>query len=156
MELQRKGDPIHACRLLIQDDTSGAVIGVDVCEDLWVPVPPSSLHALSGANAIVRISPHPMRPSGKERYRRDRRGPRAGGRAAVSATSSAAQARTKTPATWSTQRDIGSSRNAGGVISEAVEHFDDETRGVLYGEIDLERCEQDRIRLNTAMRSRPA
>ena len=36
------------------------------------------------------------------------------------------------------------------MISEAA--FDDETE-ILYGEIDLERCEQDRIRLNTAMRS---
>ena len=36
------------------------------------------------------------------------------------------------------------------MISEAT--FDDETE-ILYGEIDLERCEQDRIRLNTAMRS---
>ncbi|MFR9256655.1 MAG: nitrilase-related carbon-nitrogen hydrolase [Merdibacter sp.] len=42
--------------LLIRDQTTKAVIGIDVCEDLWVPIPPSSLHALAGANVIVNLS----------------------------------------------------------------------------------------------------
>ena len=29
---------------------------VEICEDLWVPVPPSSLHALSGAHLIFNLS----------------------------------------------------------------------------------------------------
>lgn len=33
-----------------------AVVGVELCEDLWVPVPPSSLAALSGANIILNLS----------------------------------------------------------------------------------------------------
>ncbi len=33
-----------------------AVIGFDVCEDLWAPIPPSSLAAVNGANIIVNIS----------------------------------------------------------------------------------------------------
>lgn len=32
------------------------VMGVEVCEDLWVPVPPSSRMALGGANLIVNLS----------------------------------------------------------------------------------------------------
>ena len=39
IELNGKTIPFTS-RLLIQDDTSGAVIGIDVCEDLWVPIPP--------------------------------------------------------------------------------------------------------------------
>lgn len=36
---------------------SGAVcIGVEICEDLWVPVPPSSLLAMQGANILVNLS----------------------------------------------------------------------------------------------------
>ena len=31
-------------------------IGIEVCEDLWVPIPPSSNLALSGANLILNIS----------------------------------------------------------------------------------------------------
>lgn len=35
----------------------GSVIfGVEICEDLWVPVPPSSLAALAGANLILNLS----------------------------------------------------------------------------------------------------
>ena len=37
--------------------TSGQVkVGIDICEDLWVPVPPSSLLAMEGANILVNIS----------------------------------------------------------------------------------------------------
>ena len=37
--------------------TSGQfTIGVELCEDLWVPVPPSSLLAMEGANLIVNLS----------------------------------------------------------------------------------------------------
>ena len=37
--------------------TSGNVkVGVDICEDLWVPIPPSSFYALHGANVIVNLS----------------------------------------------------------------------------------------------------
>ncbi len=34
----------------------GAVLGVEICEDLNAPIPPSSLLALNGANVIVNIS----------------------------------------------------------------------------------------------------
>ena len=30
--------------------------GIEICEDLWVPVPPSSLLAMEGANILVRLS----------------------------------------------------------------------------------------------------
>ncbi|MDD4921754.1 MAG: NAD(+) synthase [Bacteroidales bacterium] len=31
-------------------------IGVEICEDLWMPVPPSSYHALHGANLLLNLS----------------------------------------------------------------------------------------------------
>lgn len=33
-----------------------AVIGIELCEDLWVPIPPSSLQALAGANVLLNLS----------------------------------------------------------------------------------------------------
>jgi len=33
-----------------------AVIGVEICEDLWVPIPPSSSMALAGANVLLNLS----------------------------------------------------------------------------------------------------
>ena len=34
----------------------GTILGVEVCEDLWTPLPPSSLQALNGAQVIVNLS----------------------------------------------------------------------------------------------------
>lgn len=35
---------------------NGAVIGIEVCEDMWVPVSPGTILALSGANILINIS----------------------------------------------------------------------------------------------------
>ncbi len=32
------------------------VVGIEICEDLWMPVPPSSLQASAGANLLVNLS----------------------------------------------------------------------------------------------------
>lgn len=34
----------------------GLVVGVEICEDLWVPVPPSSHQALAGATVLLNLS----------------------------------------------------------------------------------------------------
>lgn len=34
----------------------GATVGVEICEDLWVPAPPSTAAALAGADVIVNLS----------------------------------------------------------------------------------------------------
>lgn len=33
-----------------------ATVGVEICEDLWTPVPPSSYHAMAGAQVLVNLS----------------------------------------------------------------------------------------------------
>jgi len=35
---------------------SKATIAIEMCEDLWVPIPPSTLAALNGANVIINLS----------------------------------------------------------------------------------------------------
>ena len=37
-------------------DTAGATFGIELCEDLWAPVPPSSMLALQGADIIFNLS----------------------------------------------------------------------------------------------------
>ncbi len=56
--------------LLFSDSRSGAVIGVEICEDLWVPDPPSVHLCLAGANIIVNLSASDE-IIGKQEYRRD-------------------------------------------------------------------------------------
>ena len=42
--------------ILAEDPATGAVLGVEICEDLWVPDKPSTHAALAGANIIANLS----------------------------------------------------------------------------------------------------
>ena len=42
--------------ILLEDVKSGAVLGVEICEDLWVPDKPGTHAALAGANIIANLS----------------------------------------------------------------------------------------------------
>ena len=55
---------------IIFDLGGGAVLGVELCEDLWVPNPPSSSLALNGANIIANLSASDEYVS-KAQYRRE-------------------------------------------------------------------------------------
>lgn len=37
-------------------DVPNCTIGIEICEDLWVPIPPSSLQAVAGATVLVNLS----------------------------------------------------------------------------------------------------
>ena len=54
----------------IFDLGGGAVLGLELCEDLWVPTPPSGSLTLSGANIIANLSASDEYVS-KAQYRRD-------------------------------------------------------------------------------------
>ena len=45
-------------------------MAVEICEDLWVPNPPSVAHALAGANVIINLSAGDE-ITGKDTYRRE-------------------------------------------------------------------------------------
>ena len=42
------------------EDVPGLIFHVEICEDMWVPVPPSSLAALAGATVLVNLSGSPI------------------------------------------------------------------------------------------------
>ena len=48
----------------------GTLLGVEICEDLWTPLPPSTMLALSGAEVIVNLSAS-NETIGKRTYRRN-------------------------------------------------------------------------------------
>jgi len=56
--------------LLFKDENSELVVGVELCEDLWMPIPPSSYHAQHGANLILNLSAS-NEIVGKAEYRRN-------------------------------------------------------------------------------------
>ncbi|HWQ75967.1 MAG TPA: NAD(+) synthase [Syntrophomonas sp.] len=43
-------------RLLFKCESYPLCLGVEICEDLWMPIPPSSCHMLYGANLIANLS----------------------------------------------------------------------------------------------------
>lgn len=67
--VSKYNDCILGCDGVV-DLGNGAILGVEICEDLWVPVPPSSGLALNGANIIVNLSASDEYVS-KAQYRRD-------------------------------------------------------------------------------------
>ncbi len=46
--------------LFAASDIPGLVLHVEICEDLWVPIPPSSVAALAGATVIANLSGSPI------------------------------------------------------------------------------------------------
>jgi NAD+ synthase (glutamine-hydrolysing) len=48
----------------------GYLVGIEICEDLWVPVPPSALQAMAGATILLNLSAS-NETIGKSRYRMD-------------------------------------------------------------------------------------
>ena len=48
----------------------GTLVGVEICEDLWTPLPPSTMLALSGAEVVVNLSAS-NETIGKRVYRRN-------------------------------------------------------------------------------------
>lgn len=56
--------------LIFVHPESGAAVFAEICEDLWMPVPPSSNAAIAGANVLVNLSAS-NEIIGKAKYRRD-------------------------------------------------------------------------------------
>ena len=55
-ELGLTGDPIPVGRDLLFRIGDGTLLGMEICEDLWTPMAPSTLLALNGAEVIVNLS----------------------------------------------------------------------------------------------------
>ena len=55
--------------ILAEDPESGAVLGAEICEDLWVPDKPSTHMSIAGANIIVNLSASDEL-IGKQEYRK--------------------------------------------------------------------------------------
>ena len=54
-ESVRLGDFTVPCGALLLESEDGVVIGTEICEDLWAPIPPSSRQALSGATVLCNL-----------------------------------------------------------------------------------------------------
>ena len=117
------------------------MIAAEICEDLWTPDPPSSSHAMAGANLIVNLSASDE-VTGKAQYREELVKTQSARLFCGYVYASAGDGE-------STQDVVYSGHNLiaeGGIILAASERFSNET---VYGEIDIRKLNAERRRMST-------
>ncbi|MBS3898589.1 MAG: NAD(+) synthase [Dethiobacter sp.] len=121
----------------------GMVFALEICEDLWVPVPPSSFSTLAGATVIANLSASNI-TVGKANYRRNLVANQSARCLAAYLYSAAGPGESTTDLAWDGHALIFEN---GHCLAEST-RFDLNARLIL-AEIDLDRLRQERMRQNT-------
>lgn len=124
-------------------DVPGLVVHAEVCEDVWVPVPPSSLAALAGASVLVNLSGSPITIARAD-DRKDLCQSQSLRCLAAYAYAAAGQGESTNDVSWDGQTMI---YEAGTLLAE-TERFPDGPR-ISIADVDLDRLRQDRLRQGT-------
>lgn len=132
--------------LIIQDTFSNANISCDICEDLWVPIPPSTHHTFHGANVIVNLSAS-NETIGKGEYRRNLIKTHSAKCFCGYVYASAGRDESTTDMAFSGHNLI---YDNGHFINEST--FENQHL-LTYGEIDIAKCQSDRIKFQTSMQA---
>ena len=116
-------------------------VAAEICEDLWAPDPPSTYHALAGANLIVNLSASDE-TTGKDIYRRDLVKSQSARLLCGYVYCSAGEGE-------STQDIVFSGHNViaenGSLLAQATRFANE----ITYSEIDVERMNAERRRMTT-------
>ncbi len=118
-------------------------LGVEICEDLWVPVPPSSLAALRGAQVLVNLSASPA-SLGKAEYRRGLVSQQSARCVAAYLFSGAGFGESTTDLAWDGHGLICEN---GQCLAESERYAQDSQ--LLLADVDVGRLGQERMRQNT-------
>ncbi|HVX83083.1 MAG TPA: NAD(+) synthase [Devosiaceae bacterium] len=118
----------------------GLRLHVEICEDFWSPLPPSTIGALAGATVLANLSASNI-TIGKADFRRLLCQSQAGRAIAAYLYSGAGRGESTTDLAWDGHGMIVEN---GDVLAE-TERFSREP-GVIFADIDLERLLQDRRR----------
>jgi NAD+ synthase (glutamine-hydrolysing) len=113
-------------------------IGIEICEDLWGVVPPSSLQALAGADILLNLSASNELVA-KSEYRRDLVVGQSARCVAGYIYASAGTGESTTDVVYGGHAMIAEN----GTLLAETERFQREDR-IIYGDIDVERLEQIR------------
>jgi len=116
---------------------------VEICEDVWVPIPPSSFAAMAGATVLVNLSASNI-TIGKDEYRHSLAANQSARCIAAYLYAAAGPGESTTDLAWDGHAFIYENGN---LLSES-ERFSRKSQ-VILGEIDLDRLAQDRMRLTS-------
>ncbi|MBI2754140.1 MAG: NAD(+) synthase [Betaproteobacteria bacterium] len=119
------------------------VLAAEICEDLWVPVPPSSYAALAGATVIANLSASNV-VIGKHQYRRELASNQSARCIAAHLYSAAGIGESTTDLAW----DGHAMAYENGTLLAESRRFSNEPQ-LTVADVDLERLEADRMRQNS-------
>lgn len=120
--------------------TQGFNFSIDVCEDLWTPIPPSSVACLNGAEIIFNLSAS-NETTGKHTYRRSLVSQQSARCIAGYVYAAAGNGESTTDIVFSGNSMIAEN---GSILSEG-ERFSFDSR-LIVSDIDVERLRNDRIK----------
>ena len=135
--------PFGANLLFEVEDVPGLTFHVEVCEDMWVPVPPSSLAALAGATVLVNLSGSPITVGRAEDRELLARSSSARGLAAY-VYAAAGQGESSTDLAWDGQTLVYEN----GELLGSTERFPDGPRATVV-DVDIEGLRAERLRQGT-------
>jgi NAD+ synthase (glutamine-hydrolysing) len=122
------------------EDVPGLALHVEICEDVWVPIPPSSYAALAGATVLVNLSASNI-TVGKADYRHQLVSQQSARCLAAYLYSSAGLGESTTDLAWDGQALICEN----GELLAQSERFSNEPH-LITADVDLERLTHDRMR----------
>jgi NAD+ synthase (glutamine-hydrolysing) len=129
--------------LFAADDVQGLVLHVEVCEDVWIPIPPSAEAALAGATVLFNLSGSPITVGRAEDRKLMCRSASSRCLAAY-VYAAAGEGESTTDLSWDGQTMIYEN----GLLLAETERFPEgERRSVA--DVDLDLLRQERIRMGT-------
>lgn len=116
---------------------------LEICEDVWVPIPPSSFAAMAGATVIGNLSASNV-TIGKSEYRHQLAANQSARCVAAYLYAAAGTGESTTDLAWDGHAMIYENGN---LLAES-DRFSPQAQ-TIYSDIDLDRLAQDRMRLNS-------
>jgi NAD+ synthase (glutamine-hydrolysing) len=135
--------PFGTHMLFDATDADGLLLGVEICEDLWVPIPPSSFQALHGATVLVNLSAS-NETIGKQAYRKQLVLNQSGRCVAAYVYASCGVHESTTDVVFGGHCLLAEN---GTLLAESERFRRDET--LLIADVDLDRLRADRQRTNS-------
>ena len=133
--------PFGTYILFTADAIPGLCVAAELCEDLWVPAPPSIRHAINGAHIIVNLSASDEMV-GKDSYRRTLVSGQSARLICGYIYASAGEGESTQDLVFGGQNMIAEN---GSMLAES-RRFEN---GIIYSEIDVQRLADERRRMST-------
>lgn len=135
--------PVGSALLFQHAQAPSLAFHVEICEDLWVPIPPSSYAAMAGAHLLFNLSASNI-TIGKAAYRHQLAGNQSARCLAAYLYSAAGTGESTTDMAWDGHALI---YEDGTLLAESERfHYGP---SLIFGDIDIERLAQERMRQNS-------